>query len=50
MQSVKDCTLCKPHFDFANKVSDAIYLAIQDGAIEINGRDFLIDDNYTLQL
>ena len=49
-QSIKDCPNCKPHFDFANKVSDAIYLARQDEEIEIKEFDILTEEGYMLSI
>ncbi len=49
-QSVKDCPQCLPHFQLANKVSDAIYYAKRDGFIEIEGRDVLADEGFSLRL
>jgi hypothetical protein len=49
-QSVRDCARCKPHYDLANKVSDAIYYATKDDKLEINGRDILTEDNFHLRL
>ena len=49
-QRIKDCPNCKPHFDFANKISDAIYEARKKEKIEINGFDILIDDDFVLSI
>jgi len=49
-QSVKDCPNCKPHYDLANQLSDALYNAVKEGKIEIVGRDILIDDGFTLEI
>lgn len=49
-QSVRDCSKCKPHFDLANKISDAIYKATVNGNVEINGRDILIDEGFNLEI
>lgn len=49
-QSVKDCMNCKPHFDFANKVSDAVYAARNNDEIEIDGFDILMEDDYILTI
>ena len=49
-QSLKDCPNCKPHFDFANKISDAIYKAKTKEEIEIDGFDILMDDDYVLSI
>ena len=35
-RKVNDCKKCKPHFIFANKVSDAIYKAQSKGEFEID--------------
>jgi hypothetical protein len=43
---VQDCPNCKPHFDFANLVSDLIYEAQQDDLVEFDGVDILVDDNF----
>lgn len=47
-QSIKDCPNCKPHFDFANKISDAIYEARKNDKIEIDGFDIKMDDDFVL--
>lgn len=49
-QRVRDCLRCKPHYDLANKVSDAIYYAKRNGLIEIEGRDILMDEGFSLEL
>jgi hypothetical protein len=49
-QAVRDCPQCKPHFDFANKIADAIYYAQQDDKIEINGKDILTETGFLLEL
>jgi hypothetical protein len=49
-QHVRDCAQCKLHYDLANKVSDAIYYAKRDGLIEIEGKDILTDDGFSLEL
>lgn len=49
-QSIKDCLNCKPHFDFANKISDAIYEARQKEEIEIDGFDLLTEDDFILSI
>ena len=49
-QSIKDCLNCKPHFDFANKISDAIYEATKNDEIEIDGFDILMDDDFVLSI
>ena len=49
-QSVRDCPNCKPHYEFANKISDAIYYAIKDEKIEINGKDILTDEGFFLEI
>lgn len=48
-QRIKDCPRCKPHYDLANRVSDAIYYAKRDGLIEIEGRDISVDDGFSLE-
>jgi hypothetical protein len=49
-QSIKDCPNCKPHFDFANKISDAIYEARTKEQIEIDGFEILMDEDFTLNI
>lgn len=49
-QAIKDCPRCKPHYELANKVSDAIYYAKRDGLIEIEGRDILTEDGFSLEI
>jgi hypothetical protein len=43
---VKDCANCKPHFDFANTISDLIFDARQKDLLEFDGFDVLIDDDF----
>lgn len=47
-QRLKDCPNCKPHFDFANTISDLIFEARKNGFMEIDGFDILIDDDFEL--
>lgn len=49
-QRVKDCKNCKPHFHFANNLSNAIYKAKLSGDIEIDGFDILTEDNFILNI
>jgi hypothetical protein len=49
-QSVKQCSNCKPHFEMANKISDAIFYAIRDDKIEVNGKDILMEDGFILEI
>lgn len=49
-QRIKDCKNCKPHFDFANAVSDALYYAQQNDEIEIDGRDILVEEDFYLNI
>lgn len=49
-QQISQCPACKPHFDFANLISDAIYDARQRDEIEIDQKDILTEDGYVLHL
>jgi len=49
-QSIKDCPNCKPHFDFANKIADAVYYARQKDEIEIDEFDILTEDDFILSI
>lgn len=49
-KSIKNCPECKPHFDFANKVSDAIYQARMNEEIEIKDFDILTEEGYMLSI
>ena len=49
-KKVKDCPNCKPHFDFANALSNTIYEARQNDDIEIDGRDIFLEDDYLLDI
>lgn len=45
-QRVQDCPNCKPHFDFANLLSDLIYKAQRDDMVEFDGFDILVGDDF----
>lgn len=45
-QRVQDCGNCKPHFDFANTISDLIFEAFKNDIIEYDGFDILIDEDF----
>ena len=47
---LQDCPDCKPHFDFANKISNAVYYARQNDEIEIDGFDILTDNDFSLSI
>ena len=49
-QAIKDCPNCKPHFDFANAISDEIYYARRREEIEIDGRDILTEEGFVLNI
>jgi len=49
-QKIKDCPNCKQHFEFANKVSNAIFNATNNDEIEIDGFDILMEDGYLLNI
>lgn len=49
-QHIRDCARCLPHFELANKVSDAIYHAKKDGLVEIEGKNILTDEGFLLEL
>lgn len=45
-QKLQDCPNCKPHFDFANMISDLIFDARQNDLLEFDGFYILIEDNF----
>lgn len=45
-QKLRDCKNCKPHFDFANRISDLIFDAKQRDLLEFDGFDILVDDEF----
>ncbi len=49
-QAVKNCSNCFEHFQLANQISDAIYAAMQNGEIEIDGFDLLTDEDFVLDI
>lgn len=50
-QSPLDCSKCKPHFEFANKIADAFYEAKHvNKEIEIDGQEINFDDGFCLNI
>ncbi len=49
-QSIRDCPNCKQHFDFANKLSDAIYDAQTKNKIEFMGFGISMDEDLVLNI
>jgi len=49
-QNPRDCPNCKPHFEFANKVSDSIYNAKLKDEIEFVDFDILMDEEFELNI
>jgi hypothetical protein len=47
---VRDCKRCEPHFDFANKVSQAIERDRTKGLIDIEEDGLYFEEDYTLYI
>lgn len=45
-QRVQNCANCKPHFDFANTLSDLIFEAEKRDLLEYDSFDILLDEDF----
>jgi hypothetical protein len=50
MKDVIDCDNCRPHFELAAKISDAISLARQQGNIGVDGMELLVENDFLLEV
>ena len=49
-QSIKHCPNCYPHFQFANKLSDAIHNAFKMDLIVLEGKDIMTEDDFVIRI